>query len=62
MNAAVIVIGNEVLAGQVDEANATYLCQKLFDAGIQVGKVEIIADVMEEIVTSIQTLHQKFKK
>lgn len=42
--AAVIVIGNEILSGKVQDVNSPYLCQELRKLGVDVRRVSVIAD------------------
>jgi molybdenum cofactor synthesis domain-containing protein len=53
--AAIIVIGDEVLSGKVEEQNARYLVRELRKLGVAVRRVEIIPDVPQEIADCVRT-------
>ena len=53
--AAIIVIGDEVLSGKVEEQNARYLVRELRKLGVAVRRVEIIPDVPQEIAACVRT-------
>ncbi len=54
--AAVVVIGNEVLSGRVQDLNANFLAVRLKEQGIRLREVRIIPDVKETIVDTVNTL------
>ena len=47
--AGIVVIGNELLSGKVQDANATYLLHELRLLGVDVKKVSVIPDEVEII-------------
>ena len=47
--AAVVIIGNEVLSGKVEETNSGFLIRRFRELGVRLRRVEIIADEVEEI-------------
>ncbi len=49
MNASIINIGNELLSGLIVNTNASYIAQKLDELGIDVKRIDTIADDSEEI-------------
>jgi molybdenum cofactor synthesis domain-containing protein len=53
--AAIIVIGDEVLSGKVEELNARFLVRELRSLGVAVRRIEIIPDVPQVIVDSVQS-------
>lgn len=53
--ASILIIGDEILSGEVSDENATYLAQKLTALGIRVVGMRIVPDRMEAIVSA---LHQ----
>jgi len=57
--AEIITIGNEVLAGQTVNTNATFISQKLMDNGLQVYWVTTIRDTDEEIIFALKTASQR---
>jgi len=54
--AAVIVIGNEVLSGRVQDANVNFLALRLKEQGIRLKEVRIIPDVERTIVETVNVL------
>jgi molybdenum cofactor synthesis domain-containing protein len=62
VNAAILIIGNEILSGRTQDKNILFLTNWLnFKCGITVNEVRIIPDVEKTIVKNIQTLSKKFK-
>lgn len=58
--AAVIVIGNEVLSGKVDESNATFLIRELRELGVPLKSVQVIPDEMETIAETVARTSSRF--
>ena len=54
--AAVLVIGNEILSGKVDEANVGMLARALRDAGVLLRRVVVVMDDVEVIVREVREL------
>jgi molybdenum cofactor synthesis domain-containing protein len=52
--AAIIVIGDEVLSGKVEELNARFLVRELRSLGVAVRRIEVIPDVTPVIVSSVR--------
>jgi molybdenum cofactor synthesis domain-containing protein len=53
--AAILVIGNEILSGKVEEQNARYLIGELRRLGVSLQRVEVIPDVAGEIAGRVRT-------
>jgi molybdenum cofactor synthesis domain-containing protein len=53
--AAIIVIGDEILSGKVEELNARFLVRELRKLGVAVRRVEVIPDIPTEIAVSVRT-------
>jgi len=60
-NAAIIVIGNEILSGRTQDINVSFLSKWLNEIGIRVEEVRIIEDKEKSIVDCIKELKSKFK-
>ena len=60
-NAAIIVIGNEILSGRTQDVNVSFLSKWLNDLGVRVTEVRIIEDNEDSIVKSVNELKNKFK-
>lgn len=57
--AAVVTIGDELLAGDVENTNATWLAGRLTDRGIRVRQVRVVPDEVAEIATAVAELGQQ---
>jgi molybdenum cofactor synthesis domain-containing protein len=49
--AGLLIIGNEILSGKVQDANSPYLCRELRSLGVDVGRISVIPDDVEIIAT-----------
>jgi molybdopterin-biosynthesis enzyme MoeA-like protein len=56
VDAALIIIGNEVLSGRVQDANVRYIALKLNDAGIRLREVRVIGDFEDAIIDTVNSL------
>ena len=59
-NAAIIVIGDEILKGQIQDTNTFFLTQELKSCGIRVDRVIILPDDIDEISTEVRNFCEKF--
>jgi molybdenum cofactor synthesis domain-containing protein len=55
MNAEIITIGDEILAGDVLNTNATWLAKKLNSMGVKVEKITVIGDDAEKIAQVVKS-------
>ena len=53
MRAEIITIGDEILIGQIHDTNATWISQRLNEAGIKVGERTTVGDDSEQIDEAI---------
>ena len=60
INAAIIIIGNEVLSGRTKDINTSTLSLWLNSLGIEVKEVRIIPDVEKKIIDTVNELRNKF--
>jgi molybdenum cofactor synthesis domain-containing protein len=51
--AGIILIGNELLSGKVADANAVYLCRELRALGVDVRRIVVIPDEIEQIAVEV---------
>ncbi|KAL0111642.1 hypothetical protein PUN28_013079 [Cardiocondyla obscurior] len=58
--AGIIVIGDEILKAQVRDTNSYYISNLLYKCGIQVKKISVISDDVEEISKEIQDASKKY--
>ncbi|WP_232701956.1 competence/damage-inducible protein A [Halobacterium wangiae] len=56
--AAVVTVGDELLAGDVENTNATWLASRLADRGIRVRQVRVVPDEVAEIAAAVAELGQ----
>jgi len=61
VNAAIIIIGNEILSGRTQDANAAFLSKWLNELGVKVEEVRVIEDEQKVIVNCINEVRKKFK-
>ena len=57
-NAAILIIGNEILSGRTQDTNTSTLSVWLNSIGVKVQEVRVIPDVEEIIVDSVNTLRK----
>ncbi len=61
VNAAILIIGNEILSGRTKDKNISFLSNWLnLNCGITVSEVRIIPDVESTIVKNIRILSKKY--
>jgi molybdenum cofactor synthesis domain-containing protein len=58
--AGIIVIGNEILSGKVQDANAAYLVSELRQLGVDVKKIVVIPDEVEVIAAEVAAFSRQF--
>ena len=63
VNAAIIVIGNEILSGRTQDKNVAFISNWLNSrCGISVNEVRIIPDLEKVIIKNILELSKNFSK
>ncbi len=61
VNAAILIIGNEILSGRTQDKNVAFISNWLnLNCGITVSEVRIIPDVEKIIIKNIKDLSKKF--
>ncbi len=58
VNAAILIIGNEILSGRTQDTNTSTLSLWLNSIGVKVQEVKIIPDVEETIINSVNHLRK----
>ncbi len=58
--AAIILVGNELLSGHVEDVNAKFLLTELYALGVAVERVTIIPDQIEEIAHEVRWCAARF--
>ena len=61
VNAAIIIIGNEILSGRTQDVNVVHLSKWLNELGVKVEEVRVIPDIENSIVNTVNELRRKFK-
>lgn len=56
ITAALVIVGNEILSGKVEEANARYLAQELFSLGWHLKEIAVVPDEHAVVVETIKRL------
>lgn len=59
LSAAVILIGNELLSGSIEDKNLAHIAKTLEVRGIRVRETRIIPDIESDIVEAVNTLRAK---
>jgi len=61
INAAILIIGNEILSGRTQDKNIAFICNWLnLNCGVSVNEVRVIPDKEKIIVNNIKHLSKKF--
>ncbi len=58
VNAAILIIGNEILSGRTQDTNTTTLAKWLNSIGVIVNEVRVIPDIEKIIVQTLNTLRK----
>ncbi|XP_029052450.1 FAD synthase-like isoform X3 [Osmia bicornis bicornis] len=58
--AALIVIGDEILRGQIVDTNTSYLAKRLRASGIKLQKVTVIPDIVDEIAKTVRDASKQY--
>ena len=56
VTAAILIIGNEILSGKVEEENAKYMIRGLRKAGVDLKRVTIVRDDIDVIAQEVRTM------
>jgi molybdenum cofactor synthesis domain-containing protein len=51
--AVIVLVGNEILSGKTEDANASYLCRELRALGVEVRRIIVIPDEVEVIAREV---------
>jgi len=60
VNAAIIIIGNEILSGRTQDVNVATISKWLNKLGVKLEEVRIIPDIEDSIVKTINDVRKKF--
>jgi len=56
----IVVIGNEILSGKVADTNSTFLARELREAGVELRRVTVVPDEIDQIVEVIRDFRERF--
>ncbi len=59
VNAAILIIGNEILSGRTQDTNTSTLANWLNSIGVKVNEVRVIADIEKKIVDTLKVLKKE---
>ncbi len=61
VNAAIIIIGNEILTGRTQDVNVVAISLWLNELGVKLEEVRVIPDIENTIIQTINKVRKKFK-
>ena len=59
VNAAILIIGNEILSGRTQDTNTSTLATWLNSIGVKVNEVRIVPDIEDKIIINLNTLRKE---
>jgi len=54
MQASILTVGDELLAGRIENANATWLAHRLTDRGVEVAEIQVVPDRVQRIRNAVR--------
>ena len=60
VNAAFLIIGDEILSGRTQDENLNFLAIELGKIGINLREVRVVPDIESEIIAAVNSLRKKF--
>ncbi|MFB6220076.1 MAG: competence/damage-inducible protein A [Halolamina sp.] len=60
MKAAIVTVGDELLSGDTENTNATWLCARLDDRGVDVERVTTVPDRVADIARVVNEYHAEY--
>ena len=60
LNAAIIIIGNEILSGRTQDVNVVNISRWLNNLGIKLEEVRVIPDIESTIINTVNKVRKKF--
>ena len=58
--AAILIVGNEILSGKTEESNARFLIGELRELGIELRRIVVITDSVDEVAAAVKDLSSLF--
>jgi molybdenum cofactor synthesis domain-containing protein len=59
-NAAILIIGNEILSGRTQDLNVQFIAKRLAGLGIRLEEVRVVPDVPARIIDAVNTLRAAY--
>ena len=60
INAAIVIVGNEILSGRTQDVNVATISKWLNSLGVKLEEVRIIPDIEDSIVKTVNDVRKKF--
>ena len=60
VNAAIVIIGNEILSGRTQDINVVSISEWLNELGVKLEEVRVIPDIENSIVETVNEVRKKF--
>ena len=61
VNAAIVIIGNEILSGRTQDVNVAAISKWLNELGVKLEEVRGVPDIENSIIRTINEMRKKFK-
>jgi len=58
--AGIIIIGDEILSGKIQDDNAFFMARELFAHGIQLNQISVISDSIDEIAKEVEVFSHRY--
>jgi FAD synthetase len=58
--AGIIIIGDEILTGKVQDSNSFFLAKELWSRGINVCRISVIPDLTDEIAREVRFFSETY--
>ena len=58
--ACVLIIGNEILSGRIQDVNLNWLALRLNEAGVRLREARVVADIEAEIVAAVNETRARY--
>jgi len=52
--AGILIIGDEILKGQVADTNSHFICKELYSYGVKVSRISVISDCIDDIAKQVK--------
>ena len=59
-SSGIVIIGNEILSGKTLETNSNYMCNQLFNIGVECEEIKIIKNNKLKIIETVRLFSKKF--